>query len=152
MEFWTNATYAAGLILGTLLILSVIVLAFKNRKVGVGESFMVVMGVFMISFTLWARVKVSFGPEGWQAEFERMQKQVETLRTANLNLNQQIETIAVAAEIERSQIVALTEVLQERRVGNPESLEIIRGQLREAPTVNRDMLHSNREMLERPPG
>jgi hypothetical protein len=152
MEFWTNASYAAGLVLGSLLILTVIALAFKNRKVGVGESFLVVMGVFMISFTLWARVKISFGPEGWQAEFERMQKQVETLRTANLNLNEQIETIAVANEIERGQIVALTEVLQERRIVNPESLEMIRGNLSRAPTVNRDMLHSERELMKRPPG
>ena len=149
---WTAVTYAAGLILGTLLILTVIALAFKNKKVGVGESFLVVMGVFMISFTLWARVKVSFGPEGWQAEFERMQKQVETLRMANLNLNQQIETIADASEVERNQIVALTEVLQEREVVNPQSLEMIRGELRRAPPVDRDMLHSTREMVERPPG
>jgi hypothetical protein len=110
------------------------------------------MGVFMISFTLWARVKVSFGPEGWQAEFERMQQQVETLRMANLNLNQQIETIAVASEVERNQIVALTEVLQEREVVNPQSLEMIRRDLRRAPAVDRDMLHSTREMVERPPG
>lgn len=68
MDTWTAATYAAGLILGTLLVLTVIVLAFKNRKVGVGESFLVAMGVFMISFTLWARVKITFGPEGWQAD------------------------------------------------------------------------------------
>lgn len=152
MDTWTAASYAAGLILGTLLILTVIALAFKNRKVGVGESFLVVMGVFMISFTLWARVKVSFGPEGWQAEFERMQQQVETLRMANLNLNEQIETVADATEVGRNQIVALTEVLQERHVVNPESLEMIRGKLRSAPTVNRDLLHSNREMIERPPG
>lgn len=150
MDPWSAATYAAGLILGTLLILTVIALAFKNRKVGVGESFLVVMGVFMISFTLWARVQISFGPEGWQAEFERMQKQVETLRTANLNLNEQIETIANANEIERNQIITLTEALQERRVVNPESLEMIRGELRRAPTVNRDMLHSQRELLVRP--
>ena len=150
MDTWTAASYAAGLILGTLLILTVIALAFKNRKVGVGESFLVVMGVFMISFTLWTRVKITFGPEGWQAEFERMQKQVETLRMANLNLNEQIETIAVANEIERSQIVALTEALQERRAVNPEALEMIRGELRRAPIVNREMLHSNRELMERP--
>lgn len=152
METWTSATYAVGLILGSLLVLTVIALAFKNHKVGVGESFLVVMGVFMISFTLWARVKISFGPEGWQAEFERMQKQVENLRMANLNLNEQIETIAVASEIERNQIVALTEALQERRVVSPESLEVIRGELRRAPPVNRDMLHSNRELMKRPPG
>ena len=152
MDTWTAATYAAGLILGTLLVFTVIALAFKNRRVGMGESFLVVMGVFMISFTLWARVKITFGPEGWQAEFEKMQQQVETLRIANLNLNEQIETIAVANEIERRQIVALTEVLQERRVVNPESLEMIRGELMRAPTVNRDMLHSERELMKRPPG
>jgi len=150
MDPWSAATYAAGLILGTLLILTVIALALKNRKVSVGECFLVVMGVFMISFTLWARVQISFGPEGWQAEFERMQKQVETLRMANLNLNEQIETIAVANEIERNQIIALTEALQERRVVNPESLERIRGELRRSPKVNRDMLHSQRELLVRP--
>ena len=65
MDIWTAATYAVGLILGTLLIVSVIALAFRNRKVGVGESFLVLMGVFMISFTLWARVKVSAPERLW---------------------------------------------------------------------------------------
>jgi hypothetical protein len=152
MESWTAATYAVGLILGTLLVLTVISLALRNKKVGIGEGFLVVMGVVLIGLTLWARVNISFGPEGWKVELERMQQQVNDLRTANLNLNQQIETMAVAAEIERNQIVALTETLQERQIVNPEPLEMIRGELRRAPTVDRDMLHRNRERLERPPG
>ena len=149
MEQWT---YAAGLILGSLLVLAVIfVLIFRDRKVGMGEAFLVVVGAFLVGLTLWARVKFSFGPEGWQAEFERMQQRVETLRVANLTLNDQVETMAVAAESEREQFVELTRVLQEQEVVNPQRLEMIRGGVMEAPVVDRDLLRRTRERLEIPP-
>lgn len=149
MEQWT---YIVGLILGSLLVLAVvIVMLFKDRKIGMGEAFVAVIGVFLISLTIWARVKISFGPEGWEAEFDRMQRQVETLRMANLTLNDQVETMAAAAETERRQFVELTRVLQEQDVASPQSLEMIRGEILEGPVVDRELLRVTREQLEVPP-
>lgn len=149
MEQWT---YAAGLILGSLLILTVVILAFKNSKVGMGEAFLVAMGSFLVGLTLWAKFNIEFGPGGLKAQFEQMQHQVNTLTETNLDLNKQVETMAIAADTERRQFAALTEVLQERNVVSPQSLEMIRGEVMSVPVVDRDRLRINREILERPPG
>lgn len=149
MEQWT---YAAGLILGTLLVLAVIfVLIFKDRKVGMGEAFLVVVGAFLVGLTLWAEVKLTLGPEGLQAEFDLMKERVGILQEANVTLNHQVETMAVAAEAEREQFVELTRVLQEQDVASPQSLERIRGGVMEVPMVDRELLRVTRERLEIPP-
>lgn len=59
--------------------------------------------------------------------------------------------MATAAESERQQFVELTRVLQEQEVANPQRLERIRGEVMEAPVVDRDLLRATRERLENPP-
>lgn len=149
MEQWT---YATGLILGSLLILSVVyVFATKKGEVKMGEAFLVVMGAFLVGLTLWARVTISLGPEGLEAEFERLQEQIETVRMVNVSLNDQIETMAGAVETERRQVAELTRVLQEQQIGDPQELERIRSQILEVPVIDRDLLRTSRERLEPPP-
>lgn len=148
MEQWA---YLVGLVLGSLLILSVIFLTVKNRKVGMGEAFLVVMGVFLVGLTLWANVKISLSLDGLLAEFNQVKEQVETLSVANLTLNEQVETIAVAAEKEREQVIELTHVLQDQGVANPERLEMIRGEISSVPVVDRSLLRNSRDLVRRPP-
>jgi uncharacterized protein YlxW (UPF0749 family) len=146
MEQWT---YLVGLVLGSLLILTVISLALRNRKIGVGESFLVAMGIFLVGLSLWARVKISVGPEGWQAEFERMQKKVDALQESNVTLNEQVETMAIAVETERAQVVELTRVLEEQSVVDPRRLEMIRREIMSVPLADPEALRSNRDRIMR---
>ncbi len=56
--------------------------------------------------------------------------------------------MAVAADTERTQVGELTRVLQEQQVGDPERLEMIRGEILAPPMVDRDLLRLNRVRLE----
>ena len=68
----TNMVIIAGLILGSLAIISVCWVWVSKQVMGTGGGVLSFFGVMLVGLSIWSRASVEVSPEGVRAEFERL--------------------------------------------------------------------------------
>jgi hypothetical protein len=152
----TNMAFIAGLILGSLAILSVCWVWLRKQVLGVGGGVLSFIGVLLVGLSLWSSASVEVSPDGFRAEFERLEQQViqvsersqqisnDILAVAETNkaISQEVKVVAQNIDINKAQFLKLTDVLQRRQTLSADQVNAIDEPVRRAPIVNLQVLDS----------
>jgi hypothetical protein len=75
----------SGIVVGTLMALSVVLTFVRNRHFGVGGFVISAFGVTLIGLAVWSKVLVTVSPEGnFEAKFEALEKTVNNLQVIDV--------------------------------------------------------------------
>ena len=152
----TNMVFIAGLILGSLAILSVCWVWLRKQVLGVGGGVLSFIGVLLVGLSLWSSASVEISPDGFRAEFERLQEQVQQVSVqsqqisndvlavaeANKAISQEVKVVAQNIDINKTQFLKLTDVLKSRRTLSVDQVKSIDDPVKRAPVVNYRVLDS----------
>lgn len=123
-----------GLIVGTFALLSVCWVWIRKQTFGIGGGALGGFGVFLIAMSVVAEFNVRISPDG--VELEVIRQQVAQAAAAAAEVGQQTQVVANALDIHRTQLLALTDVLQQSHSGSPFAMRAMRNTLAAAPRVD----------------
>ena len=72
-----SIVFVSGLVLGSLIVLAVIFSYLKGRKIALTDLLLALIGVVLVSLSLWQTMNLAFDGTGGKLEFKRLQTQVE---------------------------------------------------------------------------
>lgn len=152
----TNLAFIAGLILGSLAILSVCWVWLNKQILGMGGGVLSFVGVLLVGLSLWSSASVEVTPDGFRAEFERLQQEViqvsnkseqisndvQAVARANEAISNEVKVVAQNLDINKTQFLKLTDVLKRKQTLSVEQVKSIDEPVRQAPVVNTRILDS----------
>lgn len=159
----TNMAFIAGLILGSLAIVSVCWVWVRNQVLGAGGGILSFFGVILVGLSIWSSASVEVSPEGFRAEFERLEEEVkevavrsqqisndvEAVAEANRVISREVKSVAENIDINRVQFLKLTDALKQRQALNADQVSTINQPVINAPTIDKRVLDSQILKLER---
>ena len=144
-----TTAFIVGIILGTLTIGSAAYVWIRNQNFGMGGSVLSVVGLALVGLSIWSTVKIEVSAEGLQAEFKRLESQLNTVAQANQEVTQEVKNVADTAQRSKEQFVELTRVLEERGTLDSEKKTEILKPVLEAPPIDVKRLNMAAEKLKR---
>ncbi len=129
----------AGVILGSLMLLSVIWVWMSKQHFQLGGTLLSIFGTVLIGLSVFSSVTIKIGDD-LLVEFNALQEEVDTLRDNNDALIAEVSTIAQTTEIQRQQFIALGESLQTQSPQLRVPMEGIIGTLENAERPNFQVL------------
>lgn len=159
----TNMAFIAGLILGSLAIISVCWVWVSKQVLGSGGGVLSFFGVLLVGLSLWSSASVEVSPEGFRAEFERLQQEVDEMAVrsqqisndvqavaeANKTISHEVRTVAENIDINRTQFLKLTDALKQKQTLNVDQVKSIDEPIKKAPVIDKRALDSAILKLER---
>ncbi|ALP53287.1 hypothetical protein Tel_09025 [Candidatus Tenderia electrophaga] len=156
--------FIAGLVLGSLAIVSVCWVWIQKQVLGAGGGVLSFFGVLLVGLSLWTSASVEVTPEGFRAEFERLEREVQQVAQKSQQIGQEVESVAqannalsrevkVVAEnlkVNKSQFLELTQTLQQRQLLDQQQLEQLNAPLQRLPEVDQRILDSSQLKLRDP--
>lgn len=131
-----------GLIAGSALILTAIVVFVLKREFPAGGVAVTMVGLVLIGMSQWSSIKISAGGA-------TLDLQVRQTAAAAAAVAEQAERAAVAAETTRQQVAVLARQLESRNVLTTASVRSIQTSLEASPRVDLSRLQSARADLNR---
>lgn len=152
----TNMAFITGLILGSLAIISVCWVWVRSQVLGTGGGVLSFFGVLLVGLSVWSSASVEVSPEGFRAEFERLQKEVnevavrsqqvsdevQAVAEANNAISREIQVVAENIDINKAQFLKLTNVLKQKQMLSTNQIKSINDPVENAPVVNTRVLDS----------
>ena len=106
-----STVFVSGLVLGSLIVLAVIFSYLKGRKIGLTDLLLALIGVVLVSLSLWQTMRLSSDGKGVNFEFSKLEKKIEnntgTISDTTKNLNSQVVDLNRKIEQLTSDINAL---------------------------------------------
>ena len=106
-----SIVFVSGLVLGSLIVLAVIFSYLKGRKIGLTDLLLALIGVVLVSLSLWQTMRLSSDGKGVNFEFSKLEKKIEnntgTISDTTKNLNSQVVDLNRKIEQLTSDINAL---------------------------------------------
>ena len=147
-----------GLILGSLAILSVCWVWLRKQVFGPGGSILSFFGVLLVGLSLWSRASVELTPEGFRAEFERLQEEinqvvkkseriseeVNAVAEANHVITREVQVVAENLAVNKTQFLELARVLNQREVLHQDQIDRLSAPVKAMPAVDLKKLESVR--------
>ena len=116
----TSAALILGLILGSLMLISVVFVFAKHQAFGMGGTLMTPFGVLLLGLSIWKTAEISVTPEGGlAAKFESLEQQVADINEEQKTTSEQVRQVSNQSQRFNASIVALqrqTQVLDQQRV------------------------------------
>ena len=159
-----SAAFMAGIVFGSLAVISVTLVWVRHQIFGLGGSMLSVTGITLLGLSIWSGVSFEVSGSGVRVDLERLQQQVQQLNETSMamrtdvaeaetRLRQMAEVtdmvtgemvrLAEADRLERRQLLALTE---SEALRDQPSLQIqpnwrqLRQELEEQPTADVERL------------
>jgi hypothetical protein len=133
----TNLAFIAGVILGSLAIVSVCWVWLSKQMLGIGGGVLSFVGVLLVGLSLWSKASVQFGQDGFRAEFERLQNDVKAVAESNKALSRKVKVVAEVTDINKTQFLQLTSVLNRKQTLSLDQLKMIDNPIKKAPKIIR---------------
>ena len=151
-----NMAFIAGLILGSLAIVSVCWVWVRSQVLGPGGGVLSFFGVLLVGLSIWSSASVELTPEGFRAQFERLQEEVTQVAEKSEQISEEVEAVAkvnnaitreiqVVAEnlaVNKTQFLELTNVLKQKQVLNVDQINRLSAPVKMAPVVDTRKLES----------
>jgi septal ring factor EnvC (AmiA/AmiB activator) len=123
---------------------------------GAGGGLLSFFGVLLVGLSIWSNASVEVSPEGFRAEFERLEKEVnkvavrsqqvseevQAVTKANNAISREIKVVAENIDINKTQFLKLTNVLKQKQVLNVNQIKSINDPVKNAPVINKRVLDS----------
>ena len=105
---------------------------------------------------IWSSASVEVTPEGFRAEFERLEKEVnevavrsqqvseevQAVAEANNAISREIQVVAENIDVNKAQFLQLTNVLKTKQMLNAKQIKSINEPIKNAPTIDKRVLDS----------
>lgn len=127
-----------GMILGTLLIISAIVIFFMRKEFSKEGVLVVFGGIVLVGMSGWSSIRVS----ALGVDVEALQKRVDSTVQSVTQVAAQTDSAAVAVDTTKNQLSALARELADSDALSKEESARIIGALARAPRADRVMLRS----------
>jgi septal ring factor EnvC (AmiA/AmiB activator) len=152
----TNMVFVTGMVLGSLIIVSVCWVWVRKQVLGAGGGALSFFGVMLVGLSVWSSARVEVTPEGFRAEFERLQKEVNqvavrsqkisddvlVMSETSKEITREVKAVADNIDINRAQFLQLTNALKQKRTLNVDQINAINKPVADAPKINRRVLDS----------
>ncbi len=152
----TNLAFIAGVILGSLAIVSVCWVWLSKQMLGLGGGVLSFVGVVLVGLSLWSKASVEVSPDGFRAEFERLENEVKKVSVrseqisndviavaeSNKALSNEVKVVAENIDINKAQFLHLTSVLKSKQTLSVDQVKMIDEPIKRAPRINRQLLDS----------
>jgi hypothetical protein len=152
----TNMAFITGLILGSLAIMSVCWVWVRSQVLGTGGGVLSFFGVLLVGLSIWSSASVEVTPEGFRAEFERLEKEVnevavrsqqvsdevQAVAEANNAISREIQVVAENIDVNKAQFLQLTNVLKTKQMLNAKQIKSINEPIKNAPAIDKRVLDS----------
>lgn len=150
--------FIVGLILGSLAMLSVCWVWVRKQVFGPGGGVLSFFGVLLAGLSLWSRASVELTPDGFRAEFERLQQEInqvvrkseqisqEVAAVAEVNqlITREVEVVAENLAVNKTQFLELTRALNQRDVLHTDQIKRLAQPVETMPVVDLQKLESAR--------
>jgi hypothetical protein len=143
-----TAAFIVGMVFGGVAVSCASYVWVRHRVFGLGGSVLSIVGIALLGLSIWRGIKIDITQTGVTADFQRLERRVETISDANRVALEEIGKAARTAETGRDQLIALTKAVEPRSAQGT-TLETIRKTLMSAPTVDERRLEAARERLGR---
>jgi len=157
-----DMAFVAGLVLGCLIIVSVCWVWVRRQVLGMGGGLLSFFGVVLVGLSVWSSASVEVSADGFRAEFEQLEKQVESvaLRSqkisdevrvvadANMAMSREIKVAAENIDVNKAQFLQLTSALQDKRVFSGAQTRSISDPIRNAPVIDKRALEVRIQRLD----
>jgi uncharacterized protein (UPF0335 family) len=151
-----DMAFMAGLILGCLIIISVCWVWIRSQVLGLGGGMLSFFGVLLVGLSVWSSASVQVSPEGFYAEFERLEREVSKISLRSQQISDDVRVVAEAnqvighevkvmsenIDINKAQFLQLTDTLTQRQPLNSEQINTLVAPLKTAPQINTNLLDS----------
>ncbi len=152
----TNLAFIAGVILGSLAIVSVCWVWLSKQMLGMGGGVLSFVGVLLVGLSLWSKASVEVSPDGIRAEFERLENEVrevsvrseknsndvKAVAERNKALSSEVKVVAQNAHINKTQFLQLTSALKSKQTLSVDQAKMIDDPIKRAPIINRQLIDS----------
>lgn len=145
MQTWA---YIAGIVSGLGLIASVIFVYISARQIGVPGLGLALVGSLLVGMSIWSSVKIKIDETGIDAEFKRLQGQVNEIAEAAADVSEEVTKIARVTEANRSYFAEVDTFFETHEEPPPERLSRFRDQVLDAPPIDLQRLDSAKLRLE----
>lgn len=106
----STITHGVGIVLGSLLLLSVAWVWLRRQKFGLNGFGMSLIGVVLVSLTMWQSMSVSFSAGTIELELERLQAEVAETKQQLAAAETEIAQVGQANSLLTRELVSLAEV------------------------------------------
>lgn len=142
--------FIAGLILGSLVIMSVCWVWVRNQVLGIGGGILSFFGVLLVGLSVWSSASVEVSADGFSARLDKLQNEVQVVVRNNQEISEDIKLVAdtnqlisrqvkVAAnsiEINKAQFLQLTSALNNKQVFNQTQMRTLSSPIINAPKID----------------
>lgn len=156
-----NSVLTVGLLMGSLMILSVCFAYVRGRPFGTGGIVLTIGGVILIGLSVFSRISLSVSDEGFEARIQSIEHKVgaveeknasvtERLKTVDQNVqlvneanqvvSEELQTVAKTQRTNTDKVTQLSDVLAARKLVQPEVAEQLRTDFRKLPQVDMQRL------------
>lgn len=161
-----DVAFLAGIIIGSVLLLSVSWVWVKKQVIGSGGTIMCIVGFGLVGLALWSSITIQRTPDGGLlARFERELQQLSSMVdqvdmrvaevdgdlrdvvSANIAFSENLSALSRSVESSNRQFLSLTDQLQASNALNREQSQLVREGLL-APGIQLNELQQRREVLE----
>ena len=136
----------AGIVMGSLILLAVIAVYWRDQKFGYAGTVMSIMGITLIGLTVWRTVTIEITEDGIVAVFQSqidelnamvasVDSDVQSAIELNLAVADSINTLATRVQTTDAQFVVLTQELERQNTVPRDRLGAIRQPVLEATDV-----------------
>jgi hypothetical protein len=129
--------FIAGIILGSIAVLSAVYVWVKDRTFGMGGGALSLAGIVLVGLSIWSSVRIKVNESGLEADFNRLQSQVSEVTKTSLAVTDEVRKIAESTQANKDQFLKLTSALETRQVVRPEVLAAIEKPIESTPTADR---------------
>ncbi len=113
MQSWS---YAVGMIMGSVAVVSASYVWVKHQRFGVGGAFLSFVGVVLLGLSVWSRARVEISEGGLLAEFERLQQRLEEVTRTNERVQQNLDSFQIRLTADERQFLEMARVLRDKRL------------------------------------
>ena len=111
MQSWS---YAVGMIMGSVAVVSASYVWVKHQRFGIGGAFLSFVGVVLLGLSVWSRARVEISEDGVLAEFERIQQRLEDVTRTNDRVQRDLDSLQIRLTASEQQFLAMARVLRDK--------------------------------------
>ena len=111
MQSWS---YAVGMLIGSVAVVSASYVWVKHQRFGVGGAFLSFVGVVLLGLSVWSRARIEISEDGVLAEFERLERQVEEVARTNIRVQGKLDSLQVRLTTGERQFMAMARILRDK--------------------------------------
>lgn len=145
MQRWA---YITGIVCGLGLIGSVVFVYVTTREIAIPGLGLSLVGALLVGMSIWSSVKIKIDQTGVDAEFRRLQGQVNKIAEAAAEVSEEVTKIARVTEANRSYFAEVDNFFETHEEPPPERLSRFRDQVLDAPLIDLQRLDSAKLRLE----